>query len=149
MIKISTNLQNLINRLLIWRLHNVSDKYFIIFLSVTIGILAGLATVIIKNTVHFISYLLTSDFLAEFKSFLFLVYPMFGMLMIIILLRFIIRKKARAEIPNVLFAISKLDGKMSPSSFEIANKTLGISALAFFLIINRSKIIIINIPNIG
>jgi len=116
MIKISTNLQNLINRLLIWRLHNVSDKYFIIFLSVTIGILAGLATVIIKNTVHFISYLLTSDFLAEFKSFLFLVYPMFGMLMIIILLRFIIRKKARAEIPNVLFAISKLDGKMSPSN---------------------------------
>jgi CIC family chloride channel protein len=116
MINISTNIQNFINQLLIWRLKHISDKYFIIFLSVIVGALAGLAAVLIKNTVHFISFLLTFNFSEKYQNFFYLAYPAIGILIVIVLLKFILKKKPKPEIPNVLYAISRLEGKLKASN---------------------------------
>ncbi|OFX40129.1 MAG: chloride channel protein [Bacteroidetes bacterium GWA2_32_17] len=116
MLTVSSNIQKFINQLLIWRLKHVNDKYFIVFLSVIVGILAGLTAVLIKNTVHFISYLITFNFFDKYQNILLLTYPFVGILIVIILLKYVIKKKAKPEIPNVLYAISKLEGKMNPSN---------------------------------
>ncbi len=42
-------------RFLIWRVRKVDDKKFMMFLSVVVGISAGFAAVIIKNSVHIYS----------------------------------------------------------------------------------------------
>lgn len=116
MVNISSNIHDFINRILIWRLKHISDKYFIIFLSILVGALAGLTAVLIKNTVHFISYLLTYNFSDKYQVFLYLAYPAIGILIVIVLLKFIIKKKPKPEIPNVLYAISRLDGKLKASN---------------------------------
>jgi len=116
MFTVSSNIQNFINRLLIWRLKHISDKYFIVFLSVIVGILAGLSAVLIKNTVHFIRYILDSNFFDKYQGTLLLVSPFVGILIVTILLKYVIKKKAKPEIPNVLYAISRLEGKMNPSN---------------------------------
>ncbi len=116
MLKVSSNIHDFINRLLIWRLKHINDKYFTIFLSVIVGILAGLSAVLIKNIVHFISYLLNFAFLDKYQNVLLLVSPFVGILIVIVLLKFVIKKKPKPEIPNVLYAISRLEGKMNPSN---------------------------------
>ncbi len=116
MLAVSSNIQNFINQLLIWRLKHVSDKYFIIFLSIIIGILAGLTAVLIKNAVHFIGYLITFNFYDKYQNFFLLAYPFLGILLVIILVKFVIKKNPKPEIPNVLYAISRLEGKMKPSN---------------------------------
>lgn len=115
-IPVTSKVQNSINQLLIWRLKHISDKHFIIYISILIGLLAGLSAVLIKNTVHLISYLLTFSFYDKYQNYLLLAYPMIGILIVAILLRYVIRKKPEPEIPNVLYAISRREGKMKPSN---------------------------------
>jgi chloride channel protein, CIC family len=122
----TSKFQDLINQMLIWRLKHVSDRRFIIFLSIIIGALAGLSAVLLKNSVHLISYLLSIPLSDKYQNYLLLAYPMVGILIVIILLKYILRKKAEPEIPNVLYAISKREGKMKPHNIytTIAASTL-------------------------
>lgn len=125
-IQVTSRIQDFINQLLIWRLKHISDKRFIIFLSIIIGVFAGLSAVLIKNTVHLISYLLTFQFSDKYQNYLLLAYPMIGILIVIVLLKYILQKKAEPEIPNVLYAISRRKGEMKPSNIytTIAASTL-------------------------
>ncbi len=113
-IQLPSNIQNFISRLLIWRLKHIDDKQFVIFLSIIVGILAGLTAVLIKNTVHLIQYLLTFHFPEAYHNYFLLAYPMMGILLVIILLKFVFRKKPEAEISDVLYSISRNEGKMKP-----------------------------------
>ena len=113
-IQVSSNIQKFINRLLIWRLRHVSDKQFVVFLSILVGVLAGLSAVLIKNTVHLIQYLLTFHFSETYHNFLLLAYPMVGIFIVVLFLKYIIRKKPEAEISDVLYSISRNQGKMKP-----------------------------------
>ncbi|MEZ5195586.1 MAG: hypothetical protein R2764_04085 [Bacteroidales bacterium] len=49
----------LIQQFTAWRVKHIADKQFVYILSVTVGFLAGMAAVLIKNSVHFISQKLT------------------------------------------------------------------------------------------
>ena len=51
--------QPLLERLINWRLKHISDRQFMLILSVVVGLSVGFAAVIIKNSVHFIKHLLT------------------------------------------------------------------------------------------
>ena len=101
---------SVLQRFLLWRIKHVSQRNFIMILSVIIGVLAGLGAVLIKNGVHLIKYLLTSNLVFNYQTYLFFVLPAIGTLIAILYVRFVARQHVGHGIPSVLFAISKTHG---------------------------------------
>ncbi|MCS5490733.1 chloride channel protein [Algoriphagus sp. CAU 1643] len=96
-----------IARLLIWRLRHMSNQNFILILSGIIGILSGLAAVILKEGVHFIQNFLTEDFYVQYANFLYIIYPIIGISAAFILSKYLFKDFGGHGIPDVLFTISK------------------------------------------
>ena len=94
----------------ILNLHKLPKNQLMIMLSIVIGFIGGLIAVIMKNLVFYIRELLTSDFSNSYSNYLYVVYPAIGILAVVIIVKFILRKPVRDGIPNVLYAISKEQG---------------------------------------
>lgn len=102
-----------LERFLIWRARRISDNQFILILSVVVGFLGGLSAVIIKNGVYFIRTHLTGNFV-QTHHFLYFLYPMLGILLTVIFIRYILRRQLSHGIPTVLYAISRKKGILAP-----------------------------------
>ena len=92
----------------------VKQRPFIIILSILIGITAGLVATVIKKAVHWTEYLLTNFFQPYAPNFLYFLYPLIGISITILIVKFLIRKKVEEGIPNTLYAISKRHGNIRP-----------------------------------
>ncbi|MFO7827701.1 MAG: chloride channel protein, partial [Bacteroidales bacterium] len=101
---------SLLRRFLIWRVKKIDDKKFMIFLSILVGIVAGFAAVIIKNSVHFIQSLLTQSFDVQYQNYLYVLYPSIGVFLVLIFTKYIIKRNVGHGIPTTLYAISKDNG---------------------------------------
>jgi CIC family chloride channel protein len=95
------------------RIRGLSDRQLILILSVIIGLLVGFAAVIIKNLVHFMQ-----EFAARFATYkhgtLYIIFPLIGLTLTVLFIKYINRNPVRHGIPSVLFAISKNRGNMKP-----------------------------------
>jgi len=88
----------------------LNDRQYMMMLAVVIGFLSGLAAVIIKNAVHFIQRILTSGFNAEYDNILYIIYPVIGIIVTVLFIKFILRQYVGDGVPSVLHAISKTKG---------------------------------------
>jgi len=104
------NFKHLLKRILIWRIRHISDRNFVLVLSVVVGVCAGLVAVIIKNSVHFIQSLLKDWIASEVESLLYIFYPLVGISLAVLFARYIVRQHVGHGIPTVLFSISKTKG---------------------------------------
>ena len=104
--------QSLLGRFLIWRVKHINDRTFLMILSVIIGLGTGMAAVIIKNSVHLIQSLLTNRFTIEYQNYLYFAYPMIGIFIAVLFIKFVIKGYVGHGIPSVLYAISKDNGIM-------------------------------------
>jgi CIC family chloride channel protein len=91
-------------KFLIWRIKNIKTRNFVIFLSAVIGALAGLAAVILKESVHVIQGLLKSGFL---PNYLYFIFPLIGILLTIILSDYIFKEKLGHGITDIIYSIEK------------------------------------------
>ena len=98
-----------IEQFIIWRKKNISDRQFILALSIIVGLLAGFAAVIIKNLVHYIQELLSRIASKEFDL-LYIIYPIIGLTVVLLFIKYINKRPVRHGIPNVLYSISKTGG---------------------------------------
>ena len=90
----------------------MSSKTFIRILSLLIGILAGIAAVLIKYAVHFTKSVLTLDFIQDYSSYLYFLFPIIGITLTLIVIKYFIRDYVGHGIPSVLHALSKDHGKI-------------------------------------
>ncbi len=93
-----------------WRYKHITQKQFIIILSVIIGIMSGLVAVTIKNLTHIIQYGLELHFIKDIHHAFYFVFPIIGILIVILIIKYIVRDKVEEGIPAVLYAITKLKG---------------------------------------
>lgn len=100
-----------LTRFLIWRAHNISDRQFILFLSMVIGIAVGFGAVLIKNLVRYIHEHLNmlTRLGSDYQQ---LLYPLIGLLLTVAFIKYINKRPVRHGIPSVLYAISKANGYM-------------------------------------
>jgi chloride channel protein, CIC family len=94
-------------RFLIWRIKNISNKNFVLILSGIIGIIAGVAAVILKQTVHAIQHFLTEGFAVNLANYLYLSYPLIGILLTVLLSKYVLKERLGHGITDVLYTISK------------------------------------------
>jgi len=99
-----------LDRFLSWRKRNISDRTFVLILSVVVGFTAGLAAVIIKSLVRFIHQILNQGFSLENYNIFYLLLPVLGILTTVIFTRYLLRQQVGHGIPAVLFAISRSNG---------------------------------------
>lgn len=104
--------RNLLGRFLIWRVKHMHHRYYMMLLSVLVGLGVGIAAAIIKNSVFAIEWLLTFSFSGEYHKFLFFVYPIIGIFLVIVFVKYLLKQHVGHGIPSVLYAISKNSGKI-------------------------------------
>lgn len=101
-----------INRIVVWRNRKITDRQMLLILSVVVGLLVGFAAVIIKNLVHIIQEFV-SDLASHKQGTLYIIFPIIGLSLTVLFVKYINRNPVRHGIPGVLFAISKNKGKIN------------------------------------
>ncbi len=94
-------------RLLRWRKKHITDRNYLLIISIIVGFSSGMAAVVIKNLVHLIKDLLTGHFHIQLDNFLYIAYPFIGIIITVIFIRYILRQYVGDGVPSVLYAISK------------------------------------------
>ena len=96
-----------------WRLKHMSERSFITLLSILVGVLSGMAAVIIKNAVRITKNLVDSIISHEVHNYIYFALPLLGILLTALFVKYINRRPVRHGIPNVLHSISKQKGRMN------------------------------------
>ncbi|MBQ8336827.1 MAG: chloride channel protein [Bacteroidaceae bacterium] len=102
----------MLERFIDWREKHISQKQFILILSFVVGVLSALAAYLLKHLIHFIQHLLTGGFDAHTFNWLYLVYPVIGILITGLFIRKVVRDDISHGVTKVLYAISCRKGKI-------------------------------------
>ncbi len=97
----------LLAKFLIWRLKHISTKNFVLIVGGIIGILSGFAAVILKESVHFIQNQLTSGFDVKLANYLYIGFPLVGIVLTVLVSKYILKEDLGHGITQILYAISK------------------------------------------
>ncbi len=97
-----------------WRSKHIPDKEFVLIISFFIGIFGGFSAVIIKNLVRWIQAFLNNTFLLEQHIYLYMIFPVIGIFLVMIFIRYILRQEIGDGVPIVLYAISRNNGRIKP-----------------------------------
>lgn len=98
---------NTYNRLLAWRERNIPIQRFIIFLSLLVGISTALAACLLKWAIHAIQHLLTTNFTFYSENWLYLLYPIIGIILASLFVRYVVRDDISHGVTKILYAISQ------------------------------------------
>ena len=96
----------MIERLHEWRVEHVSEKMFMIILALIVGFFAAVAAFILHWIINQIVLLLTSSFDRTGANWLYLVYPVVGIYLTSLFVRFIVKDNISHGITRILYAIS-------------------------------------------
>ena len=102
--------KKVLTKILIWRAKHISHRQFIFILSILAGILSGLGAVTLKNLTHFFQHLLEGKFIQEYHQAFYFVFPIIGLSLVFLIIKYVLRKKVSHGIPSTLYAISKRKG---------------------------------------
>ena len=97
----------------------MGQRQFILILSALIGLLVGLAAVVIKNLVHLIQELLTVELVQGFHHALYFIFPMIGILLVVLYIQYINKRPVQHGIPGVLHAISTTGANLEEDLFNL------------------------------
>jgi CIC family chloride channel protein len=111
-----SNSQKAIKRFLIWRYKHLTDRQFILLMSVLVGFSAGVAAVILKNSVHFIQALVQGAVVDKYENYLYIIYPAIGIALTAFIIKHVLKKEVGHGIPRTLYSISKLRSRMPGSA---------------------------------
>tara|TARA_R110002049_G_scaffold309098_1_gene516840 strand:+ start:1711 stop:3498 length:1788 start_codon:yes stop_codon:yes gene_type:complete len=104
------NSKSLLRKFLIWKYKHVSEQQFVFMLSILVGFLAGMGTVVLKNLTHYIRLLFELNFFKNYQNSLYFILPIIGLLLVYIIKQTWLKKHIGHGISSTLYAISKLGG---------------------------------------
>ena len=124
-----------LRRFILWRYRHMSMRQFLILCSIVIGVAGGVSSVLLKNMTHYIQYFVEDILVGKWgiNGFYF-AFPIIGISLTLLVVKYIIRKKIGHGIPNVLYAISRkksvLPFKSTYSALITAPLTVGFGGSA-------------------
>ncbi len=111
-------------------LNRMPERNLVLLLSLVVGILCGLAAVLLKLGIEHIHSALTSWFAGkDGYNWLYFVYPGVGMLISLLFVKYIVRDNIGHGVTKVLLAVSKNESKIKPhnmwTSLAASSVTIG------------------------
>ena len=95
-----------LQRLHEWRVEHISEKMFMIILALLVGFFAAVAAFFLHWIINQIVLLLTSSFDRTHANWLYLVYPVVGIYLTSLFVRYIVKDNISHGITRILYAIS-------------------------------------------
>ena len=124
----STNV-SFVSRMDTWRQRHVSDRELVLVLAFMVGFLASLAAYVLHFIIHEIKDLITSGFQVATINWLYLLYPVIGIWLTSLFVKYVVRDNISHGITRVLYAIStkqsRLKGHNTWSSIVASAITIG------------------------
>jgi len=103
-------LKKILSKIVVWRYKHIPERQFIYILSVLVGFLAGLGTVLLKNFTYLIQLLLDVKFLKNYQASLYFIFPIIGLVLVFLIQKFWLKKPIGHGISTTLHSISKQSG---------------------------------------
>ena len=101
------SLKGVYNNFLVWKSKSIKPNQFLIFVSFLIGILTAFAAYILKTLIHFIQNFLTSNFADTEANYLYLIYPVIGIFLAGLFVKYVVKDDISHGITKILYAISQ------------------------------------------
>lgn len=101
-------------RILRWREQHIKEKTFVLILSLAVGLLAGLAAMALKWLIHIISGTLTDNLSTSGGNYMYIVYPVIGILLAMWYVRYVVRDNISHGVTRVLYSISQNKSRLKP-----------------------------------
>ena len=121
--------ERLILKFLVRGRRRIDEKNFILFAGFLVGIVSALCAVALKSIIHLIQNLLTFNFNADGANYPFLIYPVIGILLTGLFVKYFVRDNISHGVTRVLFAISQRKSRIKPhnmwSSLTASAVTIG------------------------
>ena len=95
-----------LQRLHDWRTEHVSDKMFLLILAFMVGLLSAVAAFVLHGLINQIVALLTGKFAIDSYNWLYLVYPVIGIYLTSLFVRYVVKDNISHGITRILYAIS-------------------------------------------
>lgn len=99
-------------RLSVWISKHLSQKQFILILAFIVGVGSAVAAQTLKFLIHEIEHLLTAQFDVTHSNWLFLVYPVVGIYLTALFIRYIVRDDIGHGVTKILYALSRKQGSI-------------------------------------
>lgn len=95
------------NKIVLWRTAHIKDRQFMLLLALLIGVLTALAGVLLKWLIGQIEHLLTNHFSITGANWPYLVYPVVGIFITGLFVRYVVRDDIGHGITKILYAIAR------------------------------------------
>ena len=115
-----------LQRFIIWREKNVKEKRFILVLSFLVGIFTAFAALILKLLIHWIQNFLTENFDTTEANYQYLIYPVVGIFLAGLFVRYVVKDDISHGVTKILYAISRRQGRIKRHNtwFKMEHRTL-------------------------
>lgn len=99
-------------RVLMWREKHIKEKTFVIILALVVGIVSGFAALLLKFLISAIATFLTSKLSLTSGNYLYLIWPIVGVFIVSLFVRYVVRDNISHGVTRVLYAISQKKSRL-------------------------------------
>ena len=110
MIVAADNRATVIDSLINWREKYLSQRQFVLLLSFFVGIFTSILAYLLKQFISWIASLLTAGVDATGSNWLFLVYPVVGIFLTALFIKYVVNDDIGLGVTKILYAISRRQG---------------------------------------
>lgn len=101
-------------RFLLWRERHISEKATVLILAVVVGALSGFAALLLKALIAFVANLLTAHVSITTGNYMYLLWPVLGILITMLFVKYVVRDNISHGVTRVLRAISQNKSRLKP-----------------------------------
>jgi len=102
-----TFLNTAVEKIVAWREQHLTEQQFVLVLAFLTGLAGAAAALILKWLIHTFQHLLTQYFVVDGANYLYLLYPVLGILIAGCFVRYIVRDDIGHGVTKILYAISQ------------------------------------------
>lgn len=120
---------NILNIVIRWRYKHISERQFLLIVSFVVGVLTALAACLLKYLIHLIQGVLSHNISQEHANIFYLVYPVVGIFIAGVFVKYVIKDDISHGVTKILYAISQRKSRIKPhnmfSSVAASSITIG------------------------
>lgn len=104
---IATSPIRTLNGFLLWRQKHIKEKTFVVIVAFLVGLAGGFAALLLKGLIHYISAFLNSHLNIAGANYTYLIYPMAGIFLTMLYVKYVVKDNIGHGVTRVLYAISQ------------------------------------------
>lgn len=102
-----SHINAIVERIVSWRERHLTEQQFVLVLAFLTGLAGAAAALILKWLIHTFQHLLTMYFVVDGANYLYLLYPVLGILVAGCFVRYVVRDDIGHGVTKILYAISQ------------------------------------------